>query len=175
MYVPPEIIRRLDEAIQLDFQAARDDAFFWLLIASSAVALGVILEGPEIVHESTRAIRRLLFGAFKEKETASWIVLTGLLGWILVVIGVAGEGIAEGFVSRADARLESLNNSTFLAQQTEIARASDRAVSALSLAEDISNRADRLAVLLEREEEAAARFQNKPQKHNVLWQVRPLY
>jgi hypothetical protein len=52
MNVSPDIIRRLDEYIRADFKDVRDGYFTLLVISAVLVIIGVVLEGPEIVHEA---------------------------------------------------------------------------------------------------------------------------
>jgi len=45
------------------------------------------------------------------------------VGWLLIVIGVAGEGVAEALVSKADGLIETFNEIVVTGQQHEIAQA----------------------------------------------------
>lgn len=137
MFVPPETFRKLDALVRSDFQSAAYSCFWWLIAASVVVAVGVTLEGPEIVHDSARVMRRIIFRIEPDhRETPSWIVLLGLIGWLLVVIGVAGEGVADAFVFNADSRLESFNDALLTGAQLEIARTAERTADAEERAED---------------------------------------
>src|SRR5579884_820007 len=82
----------------------RDMYFSWLLWSSGAVAVGVALEGPELIHEA----RKTLFHI--RVPSPRWITLVALIGWILVAIGVLGEGISEALVSRADGKIQASND-----------------------------------------------------------------
>lgn len=85
--------------------ATRDSYFSYLLFASGAVAVGVALEGPEVIHEA----RKILCGI--RTKARRWITLVSFVGWILVALGVLGEGISEALVSRADGNIQSFNDS----------------------------------------------------------------
>lgn len=164
MVVSAETIRHLDDLVRLDLQFARDSYFLWLLVSSGMVALGVILEGPEVIHESSRVLRNLFRPNDNKRVTPSWIVLVGLLGWILVAIGVAGEGIAEAVVSKTDSQLEFLNRTLLTEAQTQVALANARAVEAIKETGTVSARADSLGTLLKEEQETNKRFQKEARK-----------
>lgn len=140
MHPSPEVIRYLDELTRTDLQNLRDSYFFWLLISSGVVALGVVLEGPEIVHETVGVIRRV---SRSERKTPSWITWVALVGWLFVVLGVAGEGIAEALVSKADGLIQTFNDIVLTDAQHEIARAEERAGDAQISAESSEKAARR--------------------------------
>jgi hypothetical protein len=140
MYALPEVIRHLDELTRADLQNLRDSYFFWLLISSGVVALGVVLEGPEIVHETVGIIRRFS-GA--ERKTPSWITWLALVGWLFVVFGLAGEGIAEALVSQADGLIQTFNDILLTDAQLEITRAEERAGEAKASAINAAEASDR--------------------------------
>jgi hypothetical protein len=96
--------------------------FFHLLVWSSVfVAIGVALEGPEVIHEA-RNIWRI-----PKPEARAWVKLIGLLGWILVVAGVAGEGIFEGALSVADGQIQTFDEILVTEAQRNAAHAIERA------------------------------------------------
>jgi hypothetical protein len=130
--IPPELLRTLDELVRKDFQHLRDFYFACLLISSGIVAIGVLMEGPEAFHEVWDEIRerrrkqntQQSDGPVREPgESFSLIKLLSLVGWLLVVVGVVGEGVCEGLVSQADGLLQTLND-------TLLVSASDRASNA---------------------------------------------
>jgi len=93
--------------------ALRDLYFSCLLLSSITVAIGVALEGPEVIHE-TRTILLHIQG-----KGPSWITLVALIGWILVAVGVIGEGIFEALVSQTDTRIAVLNDKRLAGTTTE--------------------------------------------------------
>jgi hypothetical protein len=103
MTVDPEFLRQVDNAIRSDLQSWRGLYFHLLVWSSVFVAVGVALEGPEVIHE-VRNISRTA-----REEARSWIKLIGLLGWILVVAGVAGEGLFEGMLSASDGQIQTFD------------------------------------------------------------------
>src|SRR5579872_4600498 len=83
--------------------------FFWSLIGSTIVVLiGVFIEGIEHIVSS-------------ESEKTERHKRIERIGWILVLIGVLGEGVFEGFTTMADNILQDFN-STLLAITTDQAR-----------------------------------------------------
>jgi hypothetical protein len=103
MPIDPEFLRQVDNAIRSDLQSWRD-MFFRLLVGSSlVVAVGVALEGPEVIHEVQNTWRTV------KRETRGWVKGVGLLGWILVVIGVAGEGVFELAFSISDGQIQTFD------------------------------------------------------------------
>src|ERR1700722_9986117 len=109
MYVDPELLRRVDNAIRFDLESWRLMFFHWLIGSSILVAVGVGFEGPEVVHEERNIWRTT------RREASAWIKIVGLLGWALVVLGVAGEGIFELGFSVSDGQLQTFDEILLIA------------------------------------------------------------
>jgi hypothetical protein len=123
----------------------RDWYFDWLLISTALVVVGLFMEGPEVVHAATSIFRN------RQDPTPRWIAFLALLGWILVVLGVAGEGIAEGYVSWAEGTLQTYNDILLSDATKEAAFALERAANANKRAAEIEQRmADRHITLEQR-------------------------
>jgi hypothetical protein len=139
MTVPEETLRLLDDLIRRDLQSARDWFFFWLLVSTALVIIGVALEGPELLKELCEEFhklrtRKLILNAATglpicSPEKVSGIKIVGLIGWILVTLGVAGEGIFEGLVSKADGSLQTFNDILLADARDRAARAESTAKS----------------------------------------------
>jgi hypothetical protein len=88
--------------------AHRNHDFAWLLAMTIFVAVGVILEGPEIVYKLWELIQRC-----KKRKTSkhdpAWITFLGLIGWLLVAVGVAGEFWSDGWVNADDGNIATIN------------------------------------------------------------------
>lgn len=136
MTFPREAIWHLDALIRADYNRLADSYLFWLLVCTGIVVLGIALEGPEVVYD----MRELLRGPFRpgtvgaaehaappKREKPTWIASLALVGWLLVVAGVAGEGASEGFLYKAEGLLSTFNAITLQAEQTETAQAEERA------------------------------------------------
>jgi hypothetical protein len=91
----PDTLAGVDALIRAEFENFSDWWFARLIWSSVIVAIGLFFEGPEVFHEVAGAIRRMLHIGKPEKDKQPWIVLCGLIGWLLVAGGVACEGIAE--------------------------------------------------------------------------------
>jgi hypothetical protein len=153
--MPLDFVRALDELVRADLQAFRDLCFNWLLLSSGVVAFGVILEGPEVLHSVTSVFRH------REDKTPRWVVSIALFGWILVALGVAGEGVAEGFVSKADGILETFNNILLTEAQVESGHAIERAAKADERASENEREAANLRKIAEQERLARIQVEGK--------------
>jgi hypothetical protein len=144
MAVSSDVVRSMDESIRNDLQNLGwlGHKFLWWLIASAVVvAVGVALEGPEIFHEIAPVVRSCLLRPPRSRRTKPWIKVVGLMGWLLVVIGVIGEGVFEGFENRAEGLLQTFNDILLSDAQKQ---AGDAKTSALGAA-DASTRAQNSA------------------------------
>jgi hypothetical protein len=121
--LPPELVARIVESLNVSIRADLQDVrfwyFVWLLLATGAVVLGVAMEGPEVWYKFIDVIkhrsRELEYPATPallrtENTVPNWAKLWAIIGWILIVLGVAGEGVAEGYVSWADGTLQTFND-----------------------------------------------------------------
>jgi hypothetical protein len=70
------------------------------------------LEGPELVYGTISIVRRKFCKAdsTEQRHLPDWIAVLGLLGWLLVVLGVAGEYVADALVSKADGNIQTFND-----------------------------------------------------------------
>src|ERR1035441_10246200 len=53
----------------------------------------------------------------------SWVTALSRIGWVLIILGVAGEGAYESLTSRADGLLQEFSNTLLAAAQREAADA----------------------------------------------------
>lgn len=103
----PQAIKALEDS-RKGWQNARIRDFSNLLFVTKLVAVGVILEGPELVYELVNVIKRWAHKSTRE-HAPSWITLLGLVGWLFVSIGVAGEFWVDGKVNSDDENIQSIN------------------------------------------------------------------
>lgn len=103
----PEAIKALEESRDT-WQNSRTQDFSTLLWMTKLVAAGVILEGPELVHELLNVIKRLMKKPTKDHAPA-WITFVSLIGWVCVSIGVAGEFWVDARVNSDDENIQSIN------------------------------------------------------------------
>ncbi|SRR6266567_9504962 len=130
----PGIVQALDVAIRQDLQNNRDSYFFWLLISAAVVVIGVALEGPDLVYETLNIVRRRCLRKSRLR-TPDWVNLVALLGWCLVVLGVAGEVVAERLTSLADGNLQTFNDILLAEARKEAGHAKGSAEGAASAAQ----------------------------------------
>jgi hypothetical protein len=112
----PEANKSLEDARNW-WQIARSHDFSNVLLMTKLVAVGVIFEGPELVHEFVAAIKRWMAKRAKlwwktpagDDHMPDWIMLIGLLGWLLVAVGVAGEFVLDAKVNTDDDNIQSIN------------------------------------------------------------------
>jgi hypothetical protein len=121
-----------------------DKWFHWLVVSSVVVGVGVFLEAPEatIVLKRWWALRRGK-EVIPENEK-SWAIPASYLGLLLVVVGVAGEGIFEFLASNADTKIRQydeqiLTDATLKAGSAK--DSSEAAAVAAGHAEDASGKA----------------------------------
>jgi hypothetical protein len=111
--------------------------WFWILIGSTiAVAIGIICEAPEVWQEvgfgrKTVAhirnfwyihVRKIDLNGWericpelvtgKSERHWKWIAKAGFIGWTLVALGVAGEGVAEYFVNTSETDIRSFDEAS---------------------------------------------------------------
>lgn len=116
---PDVIAQALQLAKRADFQKFRDWYFFLLLASTGIVALGLVLEAPEIIHDlygifrrKSMELRYWLAPSMHRREylAPDWMKVCTAVGWLLIVLGVMGEFVFEAYVSKYDTALQSLND-----------------------------------------------------------------
>jgi hypothetical protein len=143
MYVDPALLQHLDERIRLSLESTRDSDFSGLLWATALVLLGVILEGPELIHELRKRITifpgsSLAATAYPtEFSTSAFPVVQkeggeirkwlSFLGWFILLIGLGGEGVFDGLVNNADGALQTFNDILVSSTEIQAATAQERA------------------------------------------------
>jgi hypothetical protein len=163
MIVPPPMLRPdtlkgIDTLIRADFIAFRETCFNWLLAATGLVVVGLAFEGPELWHEISSITRRWCFRrkfrfSLPEEHTPNWAKLLASLGWLLIVVGVVGEYVADSFVSRADGYVQTFDQILLAETQNRTALASARASAAYERASE--NEKETAATLKQAQQERA--------------------
>jgi len=141
--VSPEAVNSLDNAIRNDLQKFSHSLYVWVLVSAFIVAIGVALEGPELLHEMwPRLFTCFTLGSVPRlRKFKSVIKKVGFWGWLLVVVGVAGEGIFEMLQNRAEGQLQAFNEILLADAQRMSASAKERAGEADERAADANERA----------------------------------
>jgi hypothetical protein len=112
--LPPSLTEALDSIVKADLLNWRDVWFHRLLWSTAAVALGLAFEGPELWLEIRhirldRRDRRMFFAPTRHEIGSTWKMLA-FIGWVLIVLGVMGEGIFEAMVSRVDDQVQTFSD-----------------------------------------------------------------
>lgn len=121
-YVSPTWISDLDNRIRLDLQGLDDWFFWWVMASAFVVVIGCAMEGPEIFHELWPEVFTVFSGR--------WVKKVGLVGWLFVVIGVAGEGVFEVLEYQAQGLLQTFNQTLLADAQRSAGSAKDSAEAA---------------------------------------------
>jgi hypothetical protein len=99
--VSPELITELDRRVRADLQNIDDRFFFWVAASAIVVAIGCLMEGPEIFHE----LWPITFPYFGGR----WVKKLALIGWLVVVLGGAAEGVFEIYDHDASGMLQTFD------------------------------------------------------------------
>lgn len=134
-------IRKLEDSRNA-WGALRMRHFSDLLLVTKLVAIGVIIEGFELGYEIFKLIRRW-FRNFKPLRLAEpentdhspgLIMVIGLVGWLLVCVGVAGEFWVDRWVNTDDSNIQSINVTLLGDAKSSASAAHDLAQSASDIA-----------------------------------------
>jgi hypothetical protein len=138
--VSPEIIDALDKSIREELQKTSHFFFLWVLISAFVVGAGVALEGPELLHEMwPRLFTCFTRGSVTRIRTFKRVIKKiGFWGWLLVVVGILGEGIFEALQNRAEGQLQTFNDILLADAQRNAGNARASAIDAANA----SSRAD---------------------------------
>jgi hypothetical protein len=154
----PDTLRGVDDLIRIGFENFRAIWFERLLTATFIVVVGLVLEGPELWHE-TRAIKRHWSFTWRfrfslpEESAPHWAKLLAFIGWVLIVGGVAGEFVADSFVSKADGYVQKFDEILLTEAQKGTAFATERASAAYERASE--NEKETASTLKQAEQERA--------------------
>jgi hypothetical protein len=98
----PDTLVGLDELIRSELEKFAAHWFWALLGFTLLVALGLMFEFPEILHDTVGALKEICRCPTVKRKLSPKAKLLGTFGWILIIAGVVGEGVAEGFLFKAD-------------------------------------------------------------------------
>ncbi len=160
---PPGVLDAIDDRVRDALQRTSHDFFIWVLASAFAVAVGVALEGPEILHELwPKLFSWFTWQSHKRLEKFErGIRRVGLIGWLLVVIGVAGEGIFEGLQNRAEGQLQTFNEIQLKHARLSAAEANERASKNEAAAAQLQIDSLKLGVELQKAKEGVANANQK--------------
>jgi hypothetical protein len=141
MIVDPELVRKLDEMVREHLQDLSDVYFKWLLISTAVVVLGVILEIFEVIDDLRVWHRSRRESTHASDKPKTEVVLPSTLGLILVILGVAGEGVFEYFAAQADGTIRAFDNILIVDTERQTAEIYERAAIAMAEAGRAEERA----------------------------------
>ncbi len=154
------VVKGLDNLVRSDFEAFRNIWFNRLLISTAVVALGLLFELPEIIHDSVEAIRKLRQSHKPTPQIRPWVKLFVSVGWLLIVVGVGGEFVADSFVSKADGIVQTFDETLIADAQRQTGLASERAARAFERAAKTEREASQ-------ENDRAANAEKQAQQENA--------
>jgi hypothetical protein len=126
--ISPTLAKYIDDCMWRDLLSWRDMWFGWLSLSTKAVVVGLFGEAPELFWD-IRAIlkgwnfRRKFRFSLPEGHATNWVKVLAFIGWIFIVVGVAGEWESEIRVGDADASLQDFISANLTDAQKETARA----------------------------------------------------
>lgn len=135
----PDTLKGIDDLIRADFEAFRALWFTRLLAATFFVVVGLVMEGPELWHEIHSISYRWNFQrrfhfSIPEEHTPEWAKVLAFVGWMVIVAGVAGEFVADSFVSKADGFVQKFDEILLADAQQKSSLANERAAMAFERA-----------------------------------------
>src|ERR1035437_2503467 len=128
------ILSSLNDSIRASLHSNIDLWFVLLLWFTGLVVVGVILEGSKHLSSEKYTIDLKTGTAHFPWRRKQLIRRLAIWGWALVSLGVAGELVAEVFVSRYEGYLRSFNDILSASAEREVALARSEAKSASATA-----------------------------------------
>lgn len=113
----PALMIVASDSMRGDIENVRSVFFDLLVVCSFIVVVGVVVEGIEHLLSTGKPYVDEESGVFNATPLIEWHKKLERLGWLLVIVGVLGEGIFEVYTSSADSILQEFNN-TLLAMAT---------------------------------------------------------
>jgi hypothetical protein len=174
----PDLARALDKLMRASLDTWASLWFWFLVISTIAVAIGIIFEAPEVFQEvgigrkTVARIRTFWYVRVRKLDLNGWervcpelvarnghhrrwVAKAGLVGWLLVAIGVAGEGIAEYFVNDSETNIRAYDEASLAettreagnaqVSATDAANAASRAIGSAQTAQSVSRKAGNVA------------------------------
>lgn len=158
----PDLVKALGKMMRADLNSW-SSLWFWALVASTVlVVIGIIGEAPEVLEavgfgDKTISrirrfwyirVRRVEFGGWERlcpelidsnPRHRKWIAKVALVSWVLIAVGVAGEGFAEYFVNDAESEIKAFDNAELIETQSS----ANSAAAASSLAFSFSDKSEK--------------------------------
>ncbi len=126
----PDTLRGVDDLIRSNLEAFAAQWFWRLIVFTAIVAFGLFLELPEIWYETIESLKEIFHCGNHEHRPSPWAKIAGAIGWLLIVVGVGGECIAEGFLFKADGLVVKFDEIVLMDTTTKAGTALERAATA---------------------------------------------
>lgn len=131
---PDSVSKAMDIAGRNHWHSLRHTYFVWLLICTAVVAVGVVLEEikPRVMGGVDPAT------GFRRPRPIISVIARRIatVGWILIVVGVIGEGAFEAFVAGADSHLQEITDGALGTAITQVGTLEKQAEGLRKEAED---------------------------------------
>ena len=122
--------------------ANSDRWFTWLVVSSIVVGVGVCLEGPEATITLKRWYRHWKGVEVPPENEKSFAIPASYLGLLLVIFGVAGEGVFEFLSSNAETALRAHDEQVLADTISEAGDAATAAIRAKAAADAAETKAE---------------------------------
>jgi hypothetical protein len=155
----------LDEIVRNGLKHERDVFFVSLIISTGVVVVGLLLEEAKLWFPAGKPQLDRINCVFPPSPLIKWRRRIEILGWILIVGGVIGEGVFEGATSIADGLLQDFSNVLLSDALRQAGSAAESAKTAHEEADATRKETDKLTERL-----AAASRQLDTTEQNVLAQ-----
>ena len=148
-----------------DLKQIRDCWFLLVIICTALVAVGAFLEEAEhwlSVGKPKWDMRRGILDPIIVPNP--WVERREKLiriGWILLLVGIIGEGVFEALTANADSRLESFDETLLQIAEEQAGKASDSAKVAHQEADDVAIEAKDIEKRLDKASSLINGFENK--------------
>jgi hypothetical protein len=166
--LPPDLVAKLNECAKTNLIGARYTWFYWQSIFSWAVILGLLLEGPEVVHDVLSIVRSRIIWSEKGVERAK---LAAFLGWIFIIAGLLGESRAGSKIVDLSASIQECSDARVKEATLEAGDAAvsaktahDEADAAVKSASDAGLESDAAAQLAEKAKGKAEKVEKRADK-----------
>ena len=154
--LPHELVTKLNECANTDFVSMRDWWFGVVSCATALVAIGLVCEAPELIHDLIPIVRRIVAKLRKlpvessKHEAPDWVRVVAFFGWILIVVGVVGEQYAGTKVKDFDANIQECSDAKVREATIDAGDARDSAKTAHDEADAVKKETDELTTRLGR-------------------------
>lgn len=175
MPLPPEPIARLADCANHDFVGTRDGWLSALSWSTRIVAVGLVLELPELAYELLDIARKRLHRfQFKIVLLEHWLEISkavAFIGWFLIVIGVAGEGYIGDRVNVLNASIQVCSDAKVRAATLDAGDASDSAKRAHAEVGAVHAEADAIQPRIDEASEQLRGIEHKVLIQGPRWKV----